>query len=1128
MSGPVGSSTWFGRPGYDLDQSLRFDDGKKGHLSRNNPTDGDRQKFTWSAWIKLGQLGTNRVPFGAFESSNRDEIRINSDDKFQVFLADAGDANLITNRLFRDTSAWYHFVVAVDTTLGTANNRIRIYVNGVEETSFGTRANPDQNYNMDFTADCVHKVGMEGDGVSLPFDGYMAEMHFLDGSALGPENFGATNENEAWSPIEYAGAYGTNGFYLPFKQDYTVEGFSAIAYTGNGVTLHVGGAGFQPDFVWIKDRGLNDNATYNHALYDSIRGPLKHLRPDNTGVEGNQANSLISFDTDGFTLGLHVGQNTGAEAHIAWCFDMGGSNANNTTGDEDSVVRANPTYGQSIVSWEATGSATTVGHGLSSAPEFMILKSRDQNGTNWMVYYGDNTDYLKLNTDAATIDAVELWNDTSPTSSVFSLGGNGGDSNNTNGGSMIAYCFHSVTGYSKFATYAGNGSATGATQTCGFRPAFVMIKRINGSGDWRIWDSARNPEAGTALKHILVNATAVENTSIGIEFLDTGFRCKSADSEMNASNSNYVYMAIADNREFAYYLDQSGNNNDFTHLNLTESDIMVDSPTNNFATLNPLSMGSAGSLSEGNLLTLTFYSSDLSGVGSTFMPDSGKWYWEVRVAGANTYPYLGITSHEKINYSAAEGSFYNIAWRVDGGVESSGSSLGSITTETIPSFATGDIISFALDVDARKLWVAENNTYADSGDPANGSAENASWTLDTGITPFVMGYQAQGVGTVINFGQDSSFAGTTTAKGNTDGNGEGDFFYAPPSGFLALCTNNLPEPIVSSNHFNTVLYTGDGSSQAKTGVGFQPDFVWIKKRAGGTARNHILTDAVRGVTKCLSSSLADGDFTNTEGLTAFGTDGFTVGSYDSVNENTGTYVAWNWKSGNANTAFSESGNNPAGTHRANVAAGFSIVSYTGTGAAGTVAHGLGTAPELMIIKNRDVADPWAVYYGDNTDYFVLNTTAATADAATYWNDTSPTASVFTVNTAHNVNADGEKYIAYVFHPVEGFSKMGDYIGNNNDDGTFIYTGFKPAFIMAKEVGGSNQWHMMDNKRSPVNPVNDHLKAQGANAEDTNNAEFVLDFVSNGFKWRDADHDNQATAYWYMAFAEAPFKYATAE
>ena len=181
-------------------------------------------------------------------------------------------------------------------------------------------------------------------------------------------------------------------------------------------------------------------------------------------------------------------------------------------------------------------------------------------------------------------------------------------------------------------------------------------------------------------------------------------------------------------------------------------------------------------------------------------------------------------------------------------------------------------------------------------------------------------------------------------------------------------------------------------------------------------------------------------------------------------------VAWNWKAGNANTAFTESGNNPGGIHRANVAAGFSIVSYTGTGAAGTVAHGLGAAPEWIFIKNRDVNDSWAVYYGDNTDYLVLNTTAATADAATYFNDTSPSATVFTVNTAHNVNADGEKYIAYCWRSIDGHSKLGSYTGNGNADGTFVYTGFRPKFLLMKVTNTASDWHIVDSARDVDNVI----------------------------------------------------------
>ena len=573
-------------------------------------------------------------------------------------------------------------------------------------------------------------------------------------------------------------------------------------------------------------------------------------------------------------------------------------------------------------------------------------------------------------------------------------------------------------------------------------------------------------------------------------------------------------------------LDRSGNGNDWIAVNKTIDDQVLDVPTNNFATLNPLTDVGDITLTEGNLVC-TNTADSWPSVFSTMGMTSGKWYFEAYGTDATRFA-VGIApkAFTVTNFDIESGAY--VVYSTDPLTLYNNASSASAINGT-PAFVAGNILGFAIDIDAGKMWIAINNTYVndsggDAGTPAAGN--DPVMTFTAGTEMFVQ-TAINRANVRFNFGQDSSFAGGKTAQGNTDSNSIGDFYYEPPSGFLALCTENLPEPDVDSrNHFNTVIYTGNGGTNVITGVGFQPDFVWGKDRTG--TDHHHLFDVVRGTNERLIPNLDAAENTELVCLNSFDTDGFTLGSNEGLNANTQLHVAWNWKAGNANTAFSESGNNPAGTHRANVAAGFSIVSYVGTGAAGTVAHGLSAAPEVMLIKNRDVTDAWAVYYGDNTDYMVLNTTAATADAATYWNDTSPTASVFTVNTAHSVNADAENYIAYVFHSVNGFSKMGTYLGNGADDGRFVYTGFKPAFIMAKEVGGANQWHMMDNKRSPINPVDDHLKAQDQAAEDVDNAEFVLDFVSNGFKWRDADHDNQATTYWYMAFAEGPFKYANAK
>jgi len=569
-------------------------------------------------------------------------------------------------------------------------------------------------------------------------------------------------------------------------------------------------------------------------------------------------------------------------------------------------------------------------------------------------------------------------------------------------------------------------------------------------------------------------------------------------------------------------LDKSGNSNNFTVTNLVITDQVLDSPTNNFATWSPIHNGDTGTFAEGNL-KLTTGSGTTEGHYSTIAVQSGKWYAEFLVGAAGTQNMYGIASNVYNNSGTGfrGGTQYSYALG-QGAIWANGGESSSLTT----TFAVGDIFSVAMDLDNNDWYVARNNTYYSSGNPSAGSngigieANNTyhfSWTYDHD--------GAVGISTA-NFGQDSSFAAVKTAQGNQDGNGIGDFFYPVPTGYLALCSENLPEPAVDpKNHFNTILYNGTGGGVAVRTVGFQPDLIWGKKR--NATQQHWLIDSVRGAGVQLSSNNDETEGTEANG-TAFVSIGFDTSSNDLFTTNNHNYVVWNWKAGNANTTFSESGNNPAGTHRANVAAGFSIVSYTGTGAAGTVAHGLGAAPEIMIIKNRDAADSWAVYYGDNTNYFALDTTAAEADSDTYWNDTSPTATVFTVNTAHNVNADGEKYIAYCWRSIDGFSKIGTYTGNGNADGVFIYTGFRPAWVLMKRLNNGDQGTpIFDSVRNTSNVTNLRLKADATAAEI--NSDGNIDLLSNGFKARNTDGsiNTNGGAYVYMAFAESSFKYSNA-
>ena len=334
-----------------------------------------------------------------------------------------------------------------------------------------------------------------------------------------------------------------------------------------------------------------------------------------------------------------------------------------------------------------------------------------------------------------------------------------------------------------------------------------------------------------------------------------------------------------------------------------------------------------------------------------------------------------------------------------------------------------------------------------------------------------------------------------------------------------MAYSTIPKPSV---HFNTKLYTGTGSSLALTGVGFQPDFTWIKCRAAGSGTDHVLFDAVRGVTKALNSNDNSVEDTISNSLTAFGTDGFTVNGNGATGASGDTYVGWNWKANGAGSANTDGTINS--TVSANTTAGFSIVSYTGTGANATVGHGLGVAPSMVIIKNRDSVKDWRVGHNGLTSWAYrlhLNDTSAQTEQSAIFNSTAPTSSVFSIGTRGSVNDSGQNIIAYCFAEKTGYSKFGSYTGNGNADGVFVYTGFKPAFVIFKVTNDNDNWHMHDNKRTTNggNPLNKVLYPNLNNLEGS----VDIDFLSNGFKPRSNNNAFNASGkpYIYMAFAEEP-------
>jgi len=803
--------------GYTIDQSLRFNDDDSAYLNWTAGTATNRKIWTYSCWVKRNEIGTgesNRsILFEAISAGGASSVLIFlfNDDKLQLYdiKVSAPDYGVITSSVFRDTSAWYHIVLAVDSTQSTDTNRIKLYVNGVNEPLTDQYGLFPLNYESNVNDAIQHNIGKYTD-ISGYTDLYLAEAHFIDGTALTPTSFGESGDYGEWKPIEVTGlTYGTNGFYLDFS------------------------------------------------------------------------------------------------------------------------------------------------------------------------------DSAALGDDAA------------------------------------------------------------------------------GSNDWTV-------------------------------------------------------------------------------NNLTAADQMLDTPTNNFATLNPLNNNN-GTLAEGNCRGL--YGSTDTSIGVTFAV-THKCYFEFISDTTGREFGLGIhdSSYLMANWEGNDDKGYGIV--MVSGAAAQKNELGTTASfGSVPS--TTDIVQIAFDPDAGKIWAGINNTWHSSGNPATGTNPMSS-SISTSVdwVPFITfsstGGNCEGT---LNFGQDSSFAGLKTAQGNQDGNGIGDFYYTPPSGFLALCTSNLPEPAVTpSEHFNTVTYSGDGGSQTITSENeFQTDLVWVKGR--NSTNGHHLFDAVRGFgsAKSLSSNSTQGEgaYDASYGYISSPTStGFTAsagsGGSQYVNDASYTYVAWNWKANGAGSANTDGDMAETVTVSANTDAGFSIVTYTGDGSAATVGHGLSKAPEMVIVKRRDATyDPsWLIYHSGNTaapetDYLKLNDNAATADDATVWNDTAPTVDVFNLGTHASVNGDDSTYVAYCFHSVDGYSKMGSYTGNGDADGTFVYTGFRPAFVIFKRTDATSEWRLFDSEREIYNVMDYPLRPNSSGAEA--NTAGSYDFVSNGIKARGVHNDanTSGATYIYLAFAETPFKYSNA-
>jgi hypothetical protein len=1002
--------------GYSVGNSLRFRRSATAYLNRTFGTATNNKKWTWSGWVKRGILDSGTNIYGLLSAyagvSNTYGYIDFYQDGIRITDYTTGTQNITfqTTQVFRDPSAWYHILIAVDTTQSTSNNRLFMYVNGAQVTSFSSAVYPTLNSNTNINSAIATYLGNDPSNSPGYFDGYLAEVNFIDGQALTPSSFGTYDTNGVWQPVKYSGSFGTNGFYLPFSLNNT----STYAGSFNGTSQ------------WIS---TPSSATFNLSTGNwTIEGWYFA-----TGTNSNNARYMVFVPASGAIYGIIPSSSTDFNLN-----QFGTSNVFSTTNGS-----------LSLNTWQ----------------HIALVK----NGTTTTLYVDG----------VASASSTTAWPVNSNTTLFF-------------GGVNGTYTAYFPGKISNVRVVMGT-----AVYTSNFIPSTSPLTAIT------------NTQLLT-----LQNSTIIDNSGNSVAITNTGSVTTAVDTPFVANITN----------------DASGNNNNWFSQNIsltagTTYDSMTDSPTvssasvANYAVLNPLMSGNlTGPSSSGNLNT--------QGGGATWQSiqgtlafSSGKFYYEATVlATDNTTNIIIGAGTNQVGKAGLTGNFPGnnaYSWGVQFGAATYKINNGTFTNiGTSYSFTTGDVLQVAVDVTNGNFWVGKNNTWLVSGNPSTGS--NPLFTNVTGaVTAQVALYDSNNQ-LACNFGQQP-------------------FTYTPPTGFNALNTYNLPTPTIANGaqYMAATLWTGNGTSQAinngtnnTIGTTFQPDFIWIKDRSVASA--HALTNSVVGTTKYLESNTTNAETTDTTSVTAINSNGFNLGAGTATyytNKNGDSFVGWQWKANGS--GVSNTNGSITSTVSANTTAGFSVVTYTGTGANATVGHGLGVAPNFIILKSRNNVDNWYAYHSfiGNTGAVFPNLTNATITNSGYWNNTSPTSSVFSVGTITSFSSSWT-YVAYCWAAVAGYSAFGSYTGNGSTDGPFVYTGFRPRFILIKRTDAAYNWFIFDSSENASNAAQNYLQPNSSAAQGGTTG---VDLLSNGFKWRDTSIEINASGgtYIYAAFAENPLNYSRA-
>ncbi len=1117
--------------GYQIQRSLRFRGNVSAYLSKTFAT-GNRRTWTLSCWVKRGSLSSFQTMFSAGTTSpNYAGFRFTDTNALQFFVGGAVSVNCITNAVYRDPSAWYHVVLRFNTTEATASNRIIIYVNGTQSV-LGTANYPSQNTDWEVNNTYIHTLAAQWiTSATTHFDGYMSEVNFIDGQALDANSFGQTDPvSGVWSAKKYIGTYGNNGFYLDFNDTSSVEAlgydkqttsrtfstagtysFTVPTYsTSLVVKLWGGGGGGGGGGSTFGNSGTNGTATTFSTLSAGGGGGGTGAWTANptgsSGAGGTATGGTIN--TNGNSIATTNGATTGAGA------PNGGGNTVTATANAEHYAGTVPGGAGTGGRWEGSGNPTGGAGGSGAYVEKTYNVGDLIPGTVMSITVGaagsggsSDADQGANGADGRImiiVDRVFLTDVSSVAGWTLNTGVGGTPSITlTSGDTRVANGSNNSVGYYKtISTVIGqtyyvegrifNVSVGAADRAASIVKADVSAFNVNVV---TIGSVLQSSGSGTVRGTFVATATTTY-ISLAADILTSG----SADFE-DVTVGTVGFM----------------NNWTPTNISLTAGatyDSMLDVPLGgggsergNYCVLNPLI--SQTSLASGNLYAST---TGQSGAAGTIVFPYAKTIFESVFGLPGASNHVGViqancTQSQLQTIATADGVLY----RSDGGIfRDTGSGYSQI--QTVASYTNSEVIGVAVDITVPSVQFYKNGSAV--GTPV-------SLTASVSYLPFV------------HFG-----GGTLNANVNF---GQRPFTYTPPTGFKALHTGNLPIPAIRkpNQYFDVITYTGDSSSSRSiTGLHFAPDFVWSKPRtAGSSSIPHWLYDRVRGTGAnslySLSTNNSDAEFDSLGGsgnATAFTSDGvtFTSGTSNNFNRNESgvLFVNWNWKAGG--TAVTNTAGTITSQVSANTTSGFSIVTFTAHAAgSGTFGHGLGVVPAMVIVKSRSSVTDWFVYHKSlgETKNVRLNLTDPSDIRTGAWNDTAPTSTVVTLGSNW---ASSVSMVAYVFAEVAGFSKFGSYTGNGSADGPFVYCGFRPRYVMWKRTDTAGNWYMLDAVRGTSQPINATLYPNLSNTEYSASTEFV-DFLSNGFKQRNTEPDKNGSGgtYIFIAFAEAPFKYALA-